>query len=103
MIEAKISYKLIVSTLFKEARFAYGVDIVDVYGNVVYSPTYPFVLNPEDTVVLQEFLEDYSNAIIDFCNTEERKRKGFSNYLYHSLTEAKYFKDRMYYRGIYVD
>ena len=59
----------------------YGVEIVNGFNEVVFSPNYPFVLEAEDTVILEEFLEDYTNAIIDFCRSGAREKKGFPAFL----------------------
>lgn len=92
---------MIFATVFREWRYVYGVVVMDEEGNELYSPNYPFCQNVEDTVVLEEFIEDFGGHLIDYL--ENRMQRGFSEYLLGFNTEAKYFKDRWYYRGVIVD
>ncbi|MBY5034160.1 hypothetical protein K6V78_03585 [Streptococcus gallolyticus] len=68
----------------------------------MYEPIYPFVLTKNDTVYLEEFLEEYGEQLIEHYLSGNRLY--FSRFLYGFDTLLKErFKQRWFEKGVMID
>lgn len=83
--------------------YYYGITIIDDNDDgYVFSPTYPFVTSRADMVGLCEFVETFTEELLDFY--KNGCRSYFTDYLFQFDTELKdRFKSRWYQKGVLID
>ena len=72
-----------------EAKKIYGILIEDKDSGLEFRPHYPYAQSKEDLPVLQEFLDDYKDDLIDYNVYSRGQYPTFANYLYGFDTDVQ--------------